>query len=114
MTTGALRRLEEQQGQPVDPLRFRPNFVVDLPEDPPLGTVLRLGEVVLRVGLPTPRCVVPALRQPGLDDMPTLLTTLAREYRQPVGALGRAACFGFYADIEAAGQIAVGAPVEFA
>lgn len=112
VTAGALRRLEGQQGQPVDPLRFRPNFVVDLPEDPPLGTVLRLGEVVLRVILPTPRCVVPALRQPGLDDMSSLLMTLAREYRQPVGDLGSAACFGFYADIEVAGSVAIGARVD--
>lgn len=112
VTTGALARLEAQQGQPVDPLRFRPNLVVDLPEDPPPGTVLRIGEVLLRVSLPTPRCVVPALRQPGLDDMPELLSTLAREYRQPVRDLGRAACFGFYADVKASGQVAVGATVE--
>lgn len=112
LTTGALARLEAQHGQPVDPLRFRPNLVVDLPEDPPHGTVLRFAEVLLRVSLPTPRCVVPALGQPGLDDMPGLLSTLAREYRQPVGALGRAACFGFYVDVEASGEIAVGATVE--
>lgn len=105
VTTGALGRLEERQGCHVDPLRFRPNLVLDLPEDPPPGATLRVGEVLLTVLTPTPRCVVPALEQPGLAALPTLLTTLAHLYRQPVLGLGRAACFGFYADVQAEGVL---------
>lgn len=109
VTTGALRRLGEQQGGAVDPLRFRPNLVLDLPDDPPTGSTITLGEVVLTVSFPTPRClVVPALTQPGLTQMPSLLTTLARLHRKPVGDLGRAACFGFYADVTKAGTVSAG------
>lgn len=108
VTTGALRRLGEQQGCVVDPLRFRPNLVLDLPDDPPTGSTITLGEVMLTVSFPTPRCLVPALTQPGVTEMPSLLATLARLHRKPVGDLGRAACFGFYADVTTTGTVGTG------
>ena len=114
LTTSALAQLARQLGRPaVDAERFRANLVLDLPADPLPGQELRIGQVVLRVSLPTPRCLVPALT-PGepqhLDR--ELLGVLAREHRTPVGTMGRAACFGVYADVIEPGQLAVGQPVQ--
>jgi uncharacterized protein YcbX len=112
VTTGALRCLEEQRSGPVSPLRFRPNLVLDLPEDPEPGQVLQIGEVMLRVDLPTPRCIVPSLRQHGsVDPDPDLLGVLAHHHRQPVAQRGKAAVFGRYASVLAPGRIEVGAGV---
>lgn len=112
LTTGALYDLARRRGGPVDPLRFRPNVVLDAPADPPPGTVLRIGDAVLRVILPTPRCVVPGLRHDRDSNAdPTLLGVLARSHRVEVGGLGRAACFGVYAEILQPGEIDVGQPV---
>lgn len=106
VTTGALTRLRHQQGHVVDPMRFRPNLVLDLADDPTPGTRLSLGDgVVLRISFPTPRCVVPSLPQPGISEMPSLLATLARHSRQQVANLGRATCFGVYAEVESEGTI---------
>lgn len=60
--------------------RFRPNLVLEAPADPPPGAELRLGDVVLRVLVPTPRCVVPGLERGAPTDR-DLLAVLARDYR---------------------------------
>lgn len=107
VTTGALRRLAEVRGAPVDHRRFRANLLLDLPDDPAPGDVVRLGDVLLRVQVPTPRCVVPSLGHGhggGAGDA-GLLRTLAGHYRMPVGQFGTAACFGWYATVEQAGRI---------
>ena len=111
VTTGALARLGERLGAEVSPARFRPNLVLDLPDDPEPGAEVRLGDVVLRVALPTPRCVIPGL---GHGDAPAdraVLGTLARDYRITVPGLGRAACFGTYADVVRPGRLRTGQPV---
>ncbi|AGL17795.1 MOSC domain-containing protein [Actinoplanes sp. N902-109] len=140
ITTGALERLGAQAGRAVDPVRFRPNLVVDAPADPEPGRVFRAGDAVLRVVSPTPRCVVPGLGQGGPDqdgpdqdgpdqDGPdqagpgqnhpvpadlALLSVLARHHRRPVADLGRAACFGTYAEVVRPGRVRVGDPVDLA
>lgn len=109
VTTGALRRLGHQRAAAVSPLRFRPNLVLDLPEDPEPGQTVHVGEVTLRVDLPTPRCIVPSLGQPGADDPDVgLLGVLARHHRRRVPGLGRAAVFGCYASVQVPGHVAVG------
>jgi uncharacterized protein YcbX len=105
VTTGALRRLAEVHGAPVDHGRFRPNLLLDLPDDPAPGDVVEIGGVRLRVQVPTPRCVVPSLGHRGGAGDPGLLRTLAKHYRMPVGDFGTAACFGWYAAVEQAGRI---------
>lgn len=99
VTTGALAALARQVGRAnVDALRFRPNLVVDAPHDPEPGRELRIGEVVLRVVLPTPRCVVPGLSPDNKAPVDRqLLGVLALHHRAGVGDLGVAACFGVYA-----------------
>lgn len=109
VTTGALSALSERVGGTgVDAARFRPNLVIDAPRDPEPGQELRLGDVVLRVILPTPRCVIPGLSQAELPADLSILKALARHYRVPVGGLGRAACFGTYADVVQTGQLRLG------
>jgi len=92
----------------VDALRFRPNVVLEAADDPVPGQELRIGDVVLRVVLPTPRCVVPGLQDQGAAVDRQLLTALARHHRTVVGELGRAACFGVYAEVLRLGQITLG------
>ena len=110
LTRGALAELARQLGRPaVEPARFRPNLVLDLPADPLPGQELRIGQVVLRVTLPTPRCLVPALPVTGPRDLDReLLAVLARQHRTQVGTMGRAACFGVYADVVRPGRLGVG------
>jgi len=100
VTTGALARLGAAA------TRFRPNVVLDTDDDLPDGAELRLGDVVLRVMSPTPRCVVPSLAHgPGVPPDTELLRTLARDYRMPVAGLGKAACFGSYAEVLQPGEL---------
>jgi uncharacterized protein len=113
VTTGALTGLGRRLGtRAVAAQRFRPNVVVDLPADPPPGTELRLGDAVLRVILPTPRCIVPGLAHRNLPADRPLLSALARHHRVPVPGLGRAACFGSYADVVRPGRVQVGQTVD--
>lgn len=109
VTTGALAALGERGGMPAVPaVRFRPNLVIDAPRDPGPGEEIRLGDVVLRVVSPTPRCAIPGLGQEGLPADPAVLRTLAAHYRIPVPGLGRAACFGAYAEVIRPGRVEVG------
>ena len=57
-----------------DPRRFRPNVLVALDGDVPLEGDVALGDVVLRVTGPMPRCVMTTLAQPahGLGFEPRL------------------------------------------
>jgi uncharacterized protein YcbX len=113
LTTGALERLGRRLGtEAVAATRFRPNLVVDAPADPVPGTELRVGDAVLRVVLPTPRCVVPGLAHDDLSTDPRLLSAIARHYRVPVPGRGRAACFGTYADVVRPGHVRIGQQVE--
>jgi len=109
----------------LDPLRFRPNIVLDGPPGLDLtpGTLLRAGQALLRVQVPTPRCVVPGLdpgpaepvaigedpASPAIDQ--PLLEQLGRSYRVPLDGLGTAACFGVYAEVVTPGAVEVGAAV---
>jgi MOSC domain-containing protein len=109
VTTGALRRLSEEHGAEVDPIRFRPNLILDLPEDPEPGTHLTIGgDVILETSVPTPRCVIPSLAHGGSSADPSLLKTLARHHRMEVPGYGRATCFGFYAVVVAEGTVRTG------
>ncbi|WP_018353255.1 MOSC domain-containing protein [Longispora albida] len=105
VTTGALAALSGLAGAAVPAIRFRPNLVLDLPGDPEPGTELRVGEALLRVVYPTPRCAIPGASHPGAPADPGLLGLLARHYRRELAGLGRAACFGVYAEVAEPGRI---------
>jgi hypothetical protein len=69
---------------------------------------IRLGEALLEVGDPVPRCVVTTLDPAtGVKDFPTL--RVIRGYRTP-SAKGNVH-FGVYADVLEPGDVRVGDPV---
>jgi uncharacterized protein YcbX len=106
ITTGRLARLEGELGHPANPVRFRPNLLLDLPADPPDGQRLRVGEVELQIDQPTSRCVIPSLPQAGIPDTDNdILKQLARHHREAVGERGMAAVFGCYANVLRPGTI---------
>jgi uncharacterized protein YcbX len=112
ITTGALTRLHSEHGAEVDPIRFRPNLIVDLEQDPEPGQQIWVGsQAVLEVTVPTPRCVIPSLAHGHAPADRALLRTLARHHRMEVPGFGRATCFGFYADVTHPGPIKTGDPV---
>jgi uncharacterized protein YcbX len=107
VTTGALDALE-RNGAPANARRLRPNLVLSLDREPAPGDHIKVGpDVTLRVLVPTPRCAVPAAAQPGLEPAPEILRAIGR-HRTEIPGLGRAACFGTYAQVLSAGNIAVG------
>lgn len=109
VTTGALAELAQRLGRSaVGAERFRPNIVMDAPADPEPGQQLLVGDAVLRVLMPTPRCVVPALEHREEPADRALLAVLARDYRADVQGRGRAACFGTYAEVLEPGRVRVG------
>ncbi|WP_018546833.1 MOSC domain-containing protein [Streptomyces sp. LaPpAH-108] len=119
VTTASLARLRAAYpAGDFDARRFRPNLVVDtpgvpgFPEDTWVGGQLRVGEVLFRVTVPTPRCVVPTLAQAGLPADPGVMRTVAREHRVPVFDLGRLSCVGVYLDVLEPGTVRLGDTVQ--
>ena len=112
VTTGALGVLARQAGRTtVEAHRFRPNIVVDAERDPEPGAHVQVGGALLRVLLPTPRCIVPGLAHLDAPADARLLKELARHHRQELPGLGRAACFGVYAEVVRPGTVSIGDPV---
>jgi uncharacterized protein YcbX len=94
-----------------DVRRFRPNVVLSVDPLQP-GDVVRLdGGVELRVTLPTPRCAVPGLEQPGLAASSDLLRTIGSR-RSELPGRGSAACVGVYADVVRPGVARTGERAE--
>lgn len=107
VTTSALDALT-RDGVPADVRRLRPNLVLSLGREPVPGDRIQVGpDVTLRVLVPTPRCAIPAAAQPGLGAAPELLRAIGRR-RVEIAGLGRAACFGSYAQVLSAGNVTVG------
>ena len=108
VTTAELDALSAATGPAVDPLRFRPNVLIDGIDEPVPGTRLQIGDAVSRIDLPTPRCVVPGLAQRDICEDLSVLTAVARQERKQVASLGRAACVGVYASVERPGVVRLG------
>ena len=89
-----------------DVRRFRPNALVDVgqsdaefPETAWAGGEVEIGSVILRVTIPTIRCVVPTRPQPGLDLDRGVTRQLADRTNRFLGV---------YADVTRAGLLRVG------
>ena len=107
VTTRALDELR-REAPTADARRMRPNLVLSLAREPGPGDCIEVGpEVRLRILTPTPRCAIPAAEQPGLDYAPEVLRAVARR-RAEIPGLGRAACFGSYAQVLSPGTVTVG------
>lgn len=121
LTTSALDRIAElSPRKAVDFERYRPNVVIRTPgggfvENGWAGRELRVGEVVLRVLFPTPRCSVPTLEHGDLPRDPEALRVLARHNRvAPRETDGPQPCAGVYAEVVRPGRIGVGDEVRLA
>ena len=84
--------------------RFRPNLVLSVEPLDPGDRVELSGGVVLAVTVPTPRCAVPGLAQPGLPASPGVLRAVGSR-RTAIPGLGTAACLGVYADVVRPGVV---------
>jgi uncharacterized protein YcbX len=113
LSVGALTRLERELGAELDPRRFRMTFLVDgyaeHEEDGWTGKRVRIGDAVLRGGVPVPRCAV-TTRDPetGSRDLDTLGALAG--YRPPLDDGGLP--FGIYATVERPGEVRLGDAVE--
>ncbi len=118
LTTSTLQRLRDlyPQGR-IEIRRFRPNIVVEtgdsgFVENSWVGRTLALGnEVLLRVTIPCPRCVMTTLPQADLPQDPGILRAAAQHNRLDLGEFGELPCLGVYADVLKPGLIQRGDPV---
>ena len=109
ITTATLEHI----GQPAP--RYRPNLVIRTPpehqpfaENAWVGRTMALGEVVVRVVLPTPRCAIPTLEHGDLPRDPGALRTLMAQNRIDVPGFGVLPAAGVYATVEQAGVLRSG------
>jgi uncharacterized protein len=113
VSRASVARLEREAGGMVDARRFRMLFDLDgcaeHEEDTWDGRRVRVGDAVLCVGGPVPRCAA-TTRHPesGERDLDTL--RLIKSYRGVRD--GKAIDFGVYAAVEEPGRVRLGDPVE--
>jgi uncharacterized protein YcbX len=107
LTTASLNAMTSRNpAADFDSRRFRPNVLVEtksgiegLVEAEWSGRTLRIGATRIKIEMPTVRCVIPTLDQPGVKKDPSVLRTIVRDAAQNLGA---------YATISAGGTIAIG------
>ena len=102
----------------VDPVRYRPNVIIDTGPDQIgfvengwVGQDLHLGpDVVARLLVPSPRCSVPTLPHGDLPGDPEALRIVARHnfVDVPIEGFGKAPCLGSHATIVHGGTLSVG------
>jgi uncharacterized protein YcbX len=112
LTTNTLDRLRElAPASRFDVRRFRPNIVVEFArargfvENDWARRVVAVGQVRLKVIIPTPRCVMTTLAQGDLSRDPQILRTTAEHNRIRAGGLGELPCAGVYAAVLTPGTI---------
>ncbi len=98
-----------------EPERFRANIIINTDDQTPfcenqwIGNTLCIGEhVQLNITLPTPRCAVPTLEQPGLSSDTTFLSHLKQNNTQPFLEGKQLPSLGVYADVVSPGKIRQG------
>lgn len=118
VTTNTLDRLRElAPAHRFEARRFRPNFVVDVPrhrgfvENDWSRRIVVVGEVRLKVIIPTARCVMTTLAQGDLPNDPGILRTMAEHNRIRAGGLGELPCAGVYAFVLTPGTVRRGDPI---
>ncbi len=122
VTTASLDRVAEVAlAKASEPVRFRPNIVIDsvgldaFAENGWEGALISVGrDLRLRVAFPTPRCAVPTLAHGAIAPDPRLTVEIGKLNRVPVLDMGPVPCLGAYARIERPGRIALGDDVRLA
>ena len=120
LTEATLRRLAElAPAADFDVRRYRPNVLVGdaghgFVENDWIGATLTFGTAgaEARVDLPTMRCVLTTMAQPGLAADRETLRTIARHNRVEITGMGTWACAGVYASVTVGGAVAVGDAVD--
>lgn len=121
VTTGSMQRLEREVGAPVDPARFRAGFVlensIEHEEDQWDGRQLRIGEALLKVRTPVPRCAITGFNPTtGVRDQDVMRALIRYRDKTPLpdGMLPDFATPGFaaFAEVLEAGPVKLGDPVE--
>lgn len=113
MTRATLDRIAALHPRGVsDVRRYRPNVVLDLPEEEGFAEnawadrTIALGpDVVLKVLLPTPRCAIPTLAHGDAAPDPDALRVLNAHNRIDLAEFGEAACAGAYARVLQGGRV---------
>jgi len=118
ITTATLDRLREvAPGHRFEARRFRPNLVVEVSdrrgfiENDWSRRTVSIGQVRLKIIIPTARCVMTTLAQGDLPGDPGVLRALAEHNRIKAGGLGELPCAGVYACVLTPGMIRRGDPV---
>ncbi len=105
LNAASVRALEQEWNKPLDPLRFRPNIMLDgddlepYVEDSWVGRRFSVGEAVLEGAALDQRCVLPTIDPQSLVRDPTLLRLIVERHNQ---------CFGLYCSVLTAGKIGLG------
>ncbi len=100
-----VRDVEALVGEPLDPLRWRPNLYIaadpafTLREPAMLDRTLRIGSVTLRVVDTTERCVTPNYDIATGESLPSVLRAVAQQ---------RDAIVGIYCEVVVPGDVTVG------
>lgn len=101
----SLRALEAEWGKPLDPLRFRPNIILDGDDIAPyvenswIGKRFRAGDAIIEGVALDQRCVLTTIDPRTLEIDPSLLRLVVERHDK---------CFGLYCRVAQAGNIAVG------
>ena len=120
VTTASLTHLAElAPHSTINVNRFRPSMVIDTGklsagffENGWTDRRAKLGAATLQFGLKSPRCVMTTLAQPGLEDDPQVLQTIAAHNRHDFSGFGNFACLGIYAEVIEPGPVSVGDALE--
>jgi uncharacterized protein YcbX len=108
LTTQTVRALGGMVDAQLDPLRFRPNLLVDaaggepFAEDVWVGAVLTVGGMRMRVDKRDERCVVINVDPATTEQNTAVLRAVARQ---------REACLGVYGSTVQPGRVSIGDPV---
>jgi len=95
LTTASLRWLGKRVGgDATEPRRFRPNVLLDVDGDDPveeswIGKTIELGDALVRVVAPAPRCAMPTFRQSELGPRPDVLRCLVEQNAENPGVYAK-------------------------
>ena len=105
INAASIRALSEEWGSPVNPLRFRPNIMIDGDDVPPygenewVGRTFQVGDALFEGAMLDARCAVTTIDPETLQKRPDFLRLIVERHNM---------CFGLYCRVRAPGRIEVG------
>lgn len=105
LSAASLRALEDEWAKPLDPLRFRPNIMLDGDDLTPymendwVGRRFKCGDAILEGAALDERCAMTTINPQTLERDPSLLRLIVERHEQ---------CFGLYCSVRQAGKVALG------